>query len=300
MQSLAAASSSLVIRSLLQRDNIIAQIRGDVLFVSPCTPMPTNYFRNKTKCYNSIPIYFELNNHIVTKVFLKNNNLGEITYDEVHIACNLIKVSYFKTLNNGYSQWNGKELQHLQANKLHVVSLPLVLTFARHDEFHLNSDKIFDENADTIEHKLALDTLTNKIHVLNTLFSAITSNTEFDVESIKTIAGNVGTSVNDVIQVTANSISKFLPSAHTFYIFFTLCVIMAITLLLIITYWKFDCAAYKRKLTHSFASDREQIEDNKPSHSSAHIPQFTTSFTTAITNYQHALEQEQNRNKSVR
>ena len=109
--------------------------------MSPCTLIPTYYFRNETECFNSILIYFELNNHNVTNAFLKNINLKEITYYEVHIACNLIKVSYFKTLNNNYLHWNGKELQHLQANKLHVVSLPLVLTFARHDEFHLNSDK---------------------------------------------------------------------------------------------------------------------------------------------------------------
>ena len=293
MQSLAATSSSMVIRSLLQRDNITAQLRGDVLFVSPCTPILTYYFRNTTKCYNSIPIYFELNNHNVTNAFLKNNNLREITYDEVHIACNLIKVSYFKTLNNDYLQWNGKGLQHLQANKLHVVSLPLALTFARHDAFHLNADKIFDENADTIEHILDLDALSNKIHALNTLFSAVTSNTELDVESIKTIAGNLGTSVNDVIQITANSLSKFVPSARTLYIFFTMCVIVTITLLLIIICWKFDCAAHKRKLTRTFTSDREKIEDNKPSHSPAHIPQLTTSFTTAINNYENTLEQAQ-------
>ena len=90
MQSFAATSSSMVIRSLLQRDNITAQLRGDILFVSPCTLIPIYYFRNETKCYNSIPIYFELNNHNVTNAFLKNNNLREITYDEVHIACNLI------------------------------------------------------------------------------------------------------------------------------------------------------------------------------------------------------------------
>ena len=175
--------------------------------------------RNETKCYNSIPIYFELKNHNVTTAFLKNNNLREITYDEEHTACNLIKVSYFKTLNNDYLQWNGNELQHLQVDKLHVVSLPLVLTFARHDEFHLNSDKIFDENADAIEHILDLDTLSNKIHALNTLFSAVTPNTELDVESFKTIAGNLGTSVNDVIQITANSSCKFLPSVHALFTF---------------------------------------------------------------------------------
>ena len=138
-----------------------------------------------------------------------------------------------------------------------------------------------------------MDTLSNKIHALNTLFSAVTSNTELDVESIKTIAGSLGTSVNDIIQIIANSISEFLPSVHALYIFFTLSVIIAITLLLIIICWKFNCAAHKRKLTHSFTSDREQIENNKPSHSSAHIPQLTTSFKTAINNYKHALEQEQ-------
>ena len=58
-----------------------------------------------------------------------------------------------------------------------------MLTFARHDELHLNFDEIFDENADTFEHILDLDTLFNKIHALNTLFSAVTSNNELDVES---------------------------------------------------------------------------------------------------------------------
>ena len=67
----------------------------------------------------------------------------------------------------------------------------------------------------------------------------------------------------------------------------------SITLLLIIICWKFDCAAHKRKLTRTFTSDREQIEDNKPSHSPAHIPQLTTSFTTAINNYENTLEQAQ-------
>ena len=100
--------------------------------------------------------------------------------------------------------------------------MPLVLTFARHDEFHLNSDKIFDVNADTDKHILDLATLSNKLHALNTLFSAVTSKTELDVQSIKTIAGNLGTSVNDFIQITANSICNFLSDAHTLYLFFTL------------------------------------------------------------------------------
>ena len=103
-----------------------------------------------------------------------------------------------------------------------------------------------------------LDTLSNKIHTLNSLFSAVTSNTELDVESIKTIAGNLGASVNDVIQIKADSICKFLPYAHTLYIFLH-CVILAITLLLIIICWKFDCAEHKCKLTHSVTADRKQI-----------------------------------------
>ena len=86
--------------------------------------------------------------------------------------------------------------------------MPLELKFAQCKEFRLNSNKIFDENADMIERIQDLDILSNKINVLYTLFSAVTSNTDLNVESIKTIVVNSGISVNDVIKITAYSITK--------------------------------------------------------------------------------------------
>ena len=74
MQTLASTSSSVVTRTSLQMNNMSAQLRDDILFISPCTIISTYYLRKESKNDNSIPVYFELNNHNVTDAFLRNNN----------------------------------------------------------------------------------------------------------------------------------------------------------------------------------------------------------------------------------
>ena len=50
LQTLASTFSSVGTRSLLRMNNISVQLRGDELFVSPCTIESTYYLRNKSNC----------------------------------------------------------------------------------------------------------------------------------------------------------------------------------------------------------------------------------------------------------
>lgn len=150
--TLASTSSSLVIRSLLHSNHITAHLRGDILFASPCTPVKLYYLRTVNKCYVNIPIQFILNNHTVNNAFLKSNNLREITYNDLPTACNQISTSYFRATNGSYLKWDGKSIQILPTDHLHVTTLSLAITFSKIDNFHLNYDKMFDENENTIDH----------------------------------------------------------------------------------------------------------------------------------------------------
>ena len=94
MQTLASTLSSVVTRSSLQMNNISAQLKSDDLFVSPYTIVSTYYLRNESNYYNSIPVYFKLNNHNVTNAFLRNNNLREVVFNELRTACNLAISNY--------------------------------------------------------------------------------------------------------------------------------------------------------------------------------------------------------------
>ena len=51
------------VRTLLQVDNITAELRGDLLFISPCIKVIEYKLRQEDKCYDSIPIQFDINGH---------------------------------------------------------------------------------------------------------------------------------------------------------------------------------------------------------------------------------------------
>ena len=106
-----------------------------------------------------------------------------------------------------------------------------------------------------------MDTITNHIDALHMLFSAVTSNVVLDNDKIKTIAENLGTTFNDILKVTTNSIIKLLPSSLTIYAFFILCIIIIISVFVLLTCSKFD---------FTFASNRY-----KCNHSFIHIPRLT-------------------------
>ena len=48
MKNMAASAPTLIVRSLLQNENIIAELRGDVITVYPCVQITDYYFRNET------------------------------------------------------------------------------------------------------------------------------------------------------------------------------------------------------------------------------------------------------------
>ena len=70
-------------RTILLTEDIIVDLRGDLLFIWPCT-LITNYtIRTETDCYENIPISFKLNGHLVSNAFLLATNTREITYNDL-------------------------------------------------------------------------------------------------------------------------------------------------------------------------------------------------------------------------
>ena len=62
-------------------------------------------------------------------------------------------------------------------------------------------EKIFDETTDTIDHILDLNTISNCIDALQMLFLAVSRNADLYIGIMKTIAENLGLTVNDVARV---------------------------------------------------------------------------------------------------
>lgn len=229
--NLAATFGPLVIRSLLHSGDVTAQLRGDILFTYPCTTISNYQFRPTNKCYTNIPISFELNNHTVNNAFLKTDNLREIVYNDSPVSCKTVRASYFRTTNKTYMKWNGESLESLDHDHLHVTTLSLAIAFSKSQEFHLNNDKIFDETTNTLDNMLDLNSLATQVQSLHTLVSAISSNTNLDVETAKSIASNLGAKTSDVLAMTASTLSSILPSSHAVYVVIVLCIILAAAIL---------------------------------------------------------------------
>ena len=82
------------------------------------------------------------------------------------------------------------------------------------------------KTTDTIDHILNLDMISNRIDALHLLFSVVSLTADLDIDTIKTIAENLSTTVNDVVRVITNSITKLLLNSHTIYAYFILCIII--------------------------------------------------------------------------
>ena len=84
-------------RTILRIEDIIANLRGDLLFIWPCTIITNYTIRRETDCHENISISFELNGHLVNNALLRAANTREITYNDFPQQCDRIHISYFKS-----------------------------------------------------------------------------------------------------------------------------------------------------------------------------------------------------------
>ena len=85
---------------------------------------------------------------------------------------------------------------------------------------------MFNEATDTIDLILDLNSISNRIDALHMLFSTVSSDAELNIDTIKTIAENLGTTENNIGRVTTNSICKFLPIVRVPKMDSLLCVLL--------------------------------------------------------------------------
>ena len=75
-------------RSLLQTNNIIANITDDVIQITSCFAINTYTWHKELVCYSHIPISFKINSHTINGE-LTNNNLREIIYHSMTVPCDV-------------------------------------------------------------------------------------------------------------------------------------------------------------------------------------------------------------------
>ena len=204
IKHLAAGNQAIIaMRSLLQTDNILADIKGDVIQITSCLSIDKYYWRKESACYNHIPISFEINNHTING-FLSNNNLREITYHSIPIPCDRITESYYKINNKSYLHWRGNDFEN--AATLAATHLDVAIAFKNTDDFHLYYDKVFDENKALVAQLMDLEGISTKIKALTDLLTIMTTDTDVCLEQIKNIAAELGTETKHIISTTANTI----------------------------------------------------------------------------------------------
>ena len=186
IKHLAAGNQTIIaMRSLLQTDNIVADIKGDVIQITTCLSIDKYYWRKDSACYNHIPISFEINNHTING-FLSNNNLREIIYHSIPIPCDRITESYYKINNNSSLRWRGNDFEN--AATLTVKHLDVAIAFKNTDDFHLYYDKVFDENKALVAQLMDLEGISTKIKAMTDLLMIMTTDTDVSLEQIKNIA----------------------------------------------------------------------------------------------------------------
>ena len=204
IKHLAAGNQAIIaMRSLLQTDNIVAGIKGDVIQITSCLSIDKFYWRKDSTCYNHIPISFEINNH-TNYGFLSNNNLREIIYHSISISCDRITEGYYKINNNSYLRWRGNDFEN--AATLTVTHLDVAIPFKNTDDFHLYYDKVFDENKALVTQLMDLEGISTKIKAMIDLLTIMTIDTDVSLQQIKNIAADLGTKTRHIISTTANTI----------------------------------------------------------------------------------------------
>ena len=217
------SGTTIAMRTILQTEDIIADLRGDLLFIWPCTIITNYTIRTETDCHENIPISFELNGHLVNNAFLHATNTREITYNDLPQQCDRIHISYFKSQSD-YVQWNGKHLTNIT---LHVTDISMAVQFKDHEHFHLTASKIYDENTEAIDHLLDLTQLSNKVDALTQLLTLSTNDGTFDPETVKSLASQLGQTTHKVINSTFSFINNLLPPRWLIY----LCIIIILVLI---------------------------------------------------------------------
>jgi hypothetical protein len=215
-QMAATQQASVALRALLQTDDIVADIRGDLLQITSCLNISTYYLRNETACYNNVPISFIINNHTITNAFLVNNHLREIVYNSIPVTCNRITQSYYKTSNSTYIRWTGNSFD--EANSLSITHFQSAIAFKNSDDFHLSYDKVFDEDKNLVYKLMDLEGVSSKMKAMTELLVAISSDSDISLEQIKSFANQLELSTEHVINSTYNTVKSFLPSTR-FFIF---------------------------------------------------------------------------------
>ena len=275
IKHLAAGNQAIIaMRSLLQTDNIVADIKGDVIQITSCLSIDKYYWRKDSACYNHIPISFEINNHTING-FLSNNNLREIIYHSIPIPCDRITESYYKINNNSYLRWRGNDFEN--AATLTVTHLDVAIAFKNTDDFHLYYDKVFDENKALVAQLMDLEGISTKIKAMTDLLTIMTTNTDVSLEQIKNIAAELGTETKHIISTTANNIKSWLPSTHKIFIMFIIIIIVLSILTIIAILIK--CRRPQIKI--DLKNESQQNEQHNTSNRSALLLEHSTAASLA-------------------
>jgi hypothetical protein len=215
LKTIASGNGAIIaLRSLLQVENITAEIRGDVIYVWPCIEIREYELRDVVSCYENIPILFMLNNHTVNNAFLRANHLREITYIDEPQACKHVRSSYLKTSDNTFVEWNGKTLKPVE---LHVTDVSMALTFKQHESFHLNAADVYDEKNQILDHLIDLTELSSTVRAISKLLTMSAGQSEFDAESLAQIAHQLGNSTGSLLDSVFHAVGSLLPPTWVIY-----------------------------------------------------------------------------------
>jgi hypothetical protein len=228
LKTIASGTGAIIaLRSILQMENITAEMRGDIIHVWPCIDITDYELRKESSCYDSIPISFKLNNHTVNNAFLKATHLRAVVYDDIPLSCNRIRESYFKTVREEFVEWNGKRIRKID---LHVTDISMALTFKHHESFHLNSANVYDDKNQILDHLIDLTELSSTVRAITKLLTMSSSESEIDIESLKRIARHLGNSTENLFDSVLHSLGRLLPPRWVVYLAFAICISIVIGL----------------------------------------------------------------------
>jgi hypothetical protein len=209
-RAMQSTNPTVVARTLLQKDNIIAKQVGDgILHVWECAQISEYFLRNVDSCYNGIPISYTLNNHTID-AFIDIPSRS-ITHRASKSKCSSISTQYIMGYNfTKILVWDGRVLKPASMSPQIVdLSVPIPVI----QNIHITQGKINDPYHEAIESLAAAQqtsqNMNNVIKLLNAQLAGIDG---ADSRAVAVAAEETGVHVDNFFSSLAHGLEGLLPS----------------------------------------------------------------------------------------